>query len=384
MDVASGQVDRRGRGRSSGKYASGVRRWAGVRDLVIGSALVAGLWVTVVPAEGSGRTVQLSLAALAVVGVVVSRRRPVLGVAVAGLATGIAWVLGLTADPFVLTGFAVLRLAETRGVRRFPWSLCAVVVVVAVVSLGFGADGIEDRVRGMLLGVVVLAASWVLGVRTRRMRAEVAARARAEERLRLARDVHDVLSHSLGTIGVRAGVSAHVSALGEAELRDVLREIEADSRSSLSDLKQLLQAEREVASTPASVPLMDALADVVRSAERSGIASRFDSDGDLDGLPATVRTTVLRVVQESVTNVIRHSSASSVAVRLSVSADAVDVEVRDDGRGAPSGFREGHGLMGMRERVELVGGILDIGSSGEGFAVSVRLPLTVAAGEPTS
>lgn len=346
-------------------------------SLILGLAVFLGLWLTVTPDDVAARWVQLALGAIALAGVMVSSRLPVLAVVVTAAATACAWLLGVSADPFVLTGFAVFRLAETRGGRRFPWWMFAGAFLVVVTSAIFGAEGAEGRFRGLLLSAVVLSVAWVLGVRTREVRDEAAARSRADERLRLARDVHDVLSHSLGAIGVQAGVAAHVTTLGTEDLREVLRGIEGDARSSLSELKCLLQRERTdtEAENVASSPLSAALESVALTAERAGVSVRLDSDEAIDVLPVDVRTTVLRVVKEAVTNVVRHAAGSSALVTLRASSESVTVGIEDDGQGAPSKFQPGHGLTGMRERVELLGGTVDFASSTSGFTVSATLPL---------
>lgn len=348
-----------------------------LRGLFAGTAVFVGLWLTVTPDDALARVIQLAVGVVAVAGVVLSSRLPLAGVIVTAMATACAWVLGLTADPFVLAGFAVFRLAEKRGVRRFPWWMMAGAFVVVVVSTIFGAEGAEDRFRAMLLSALVLSVAWVLGVRTREVEQQAAARSRAEERLRLARDVHDVLSHSLGAIGVRSGVAAHVGTLGAEELCEVLRGIESDARSSLSELNVLLHRERTDIEGQAIVssPLSAALAEIARSAEKSGVLVRLDADDAVDELPADVRTTVLRIVQEAVTNVVRHAQASSAIVTLRASTSATTVEVQDDGRGARGGIRLGHGLTGMRERVELLGGAVAFTSSDSGFVVAARVPL---------
>lgn len=352
-------------------------RWRWLTILVLALAGFVGLWLTVTPEDVTVRWTQFGLGAAAVAGVMVSSRLPVLAVAVAAAATAGAWMLGATADPFVLVAFAVFRLAETRGGRRFPWWMFAGTIVVVVTSAIFDAEGAEDRFRGMLLSAVVLTVAWVLGVRTREVMREAAARSRAEERLRLARDVHDVLSHSLGAIGVQAGVAAHVTALGAEELRGVLRGIEGDARSSLSELKGFLQRERTdiEAGHRMSGPLSAALADVVRTAERAGVAVHLDADEAIDALPAGARTTVLRVVQEAVTNVLRHAGASSATVTLHTSSDPMTVRIEDDGQGVRGEIQPGHGLAGLRERVEILGGTVDFASSPAGFTVSAALPL---------
>jgi signal transduction histidine kinase len=302
----------------------------------------------------------------------------------------------MTYDPFVLTGWCVLVLAERRGVRAAPWWMAASGAVLLLVALGLGAEGMEDRLRGMLLGAVVLSTAWILGVRTREARSDAAARSRTEERLRLARDVHDVLSHSLGAIGVRAGVTAHVTSLSEDDLREALREIEQDARSSLAELKTLLNRERssdseqtgsrtlrpgtaDAAAETVSAPLGEILADLARTAQRAGIRTTLEVPDDVDRLPADVRTTLHRVAQEAMTNVIRHASASSATITVTLLANRVQLEVRDDGVGATGGAgHEGHGLTGVRERVALMRGAVLIDTAAPGFTVTATLPLSVA------
>ncbi|KQZ25080.1 MULTISPECIES: sensor histidine kinase [Microbacterium] len=350
-------------------------RW--LTPLVFGIAVFLGLWVTVTPDAASGRGAQLAWGAIAVTGLMVGSRLPVLAVVVTAAATSFAWLVGVTADPFVLTGFAVFRLAEMRGGRRFPWWMFAGAFVVVVASAILSVEDTEDRARGMLLSALVLSVAWVLGARTREVRREAAARSRAEERLRLARDVHDVLSHSLGTIGVHAGVAAHVTALGADELREALRGIESDARSSLSELSTLLRRERSDLEPDdvVSSPLSSLLAGVARTAEKAGLSVHLDVGDDIDALPADVRTTLLRIVQEALTNVVRHASASSVTVGLRISSDEVTIGVADDGQGARGEISLGNGLTGVRERAVLLGGRADFTSSTSGFTVSATVPL---------
>lgn len=357
--------------------------WPVGRDLLLGVAIFAALWLTVDNAGGIDRAAQFSLGAVTVIGLLLREKWASLAVIVTALATAAAWALGLTADPFLLTGFCLYAMAESRGSRRFPWWLLALTSVVLVGALGLSSEGVEDRFRGALLGAVVLAASWVLGVRTRQARFEAAARSRAEERYRLARDVHDVLSHSLGTIGVRAGVAAHVSTLGESELRAALRDIEDGARTSLTELKGVLQRERaddpsgEPDTMVPSLPLTAMLAEMAQSARQVDLVVTLDLDDDVDSAPAAVRTTVHRIVQEAVTNVIRHASASSLVISVRAEEDHIQVRVADDGRGPGVSVREGHGLTGMRERVDLLGGSLSAESTSPGFLVAATLPLTL-------
>lgn len=386
------------------------RPWlAALVPLGIAIAVVAALWITVVPPEGWGLA-QLLFGAAAVCGAVLSLWHPLPGALLAGLATAAAWGLQLTADPFLLASIGVHALAERRGVRRVPWWLLAAFAAVILVALLLGepetAPGFAPSMRGALLGAVVLGAAWVLGVRSRQLHEATAAAARTDERLRLAREVHDVLSHSLGAIGVRAGVAAHVTALGEPELRETLREVEQQARDSLGELKQLLDRERAVGTDAAARSAADPvrLEELIRDIERTGQRARVHVDAeypeDVDRLPAALRTTVYRIVQEAATNCFRHAAASTLRIAVTTDESRVEVRVRDDGGGAGRGYREGNGLAGMRERVEMLGGELHVGNPGDahpggahpggahpdgrdrhgddraaGFAVVARLPL---------
>jgi len=374
------EAEGRGKPRAASASSSRLRAWlVSLGALLFSLTVFAGMWLTIA-APADLRASQLVLGAVAVLGAVLSRWFPLVGVFVAGIATATGWSLGVTADPFLLASVGVLAFAERRGSRRFPWWLLIAWAALVVTALILGSPpdvtGFEDRMRGALLSAIVLAAAWVLGVRTRQARQEAAARARTDERLRLARDVHDALSHSLGAIGVQAGVAAHVTALGEPELRATLQEVESQARSSLLELKSLLHSERSAVSDTgtASLPLTGLLRDTARTAERSGLGVELDRTASVDLLPVAVRTTVYRIVQEAVTNTIRHAKASTLRISVTVVDATVEVIVRDDGIGSSGNVREGHGLIGMRERVALLGGQLSVEPTPTGLTVSARLP----------
>lgn len=356
--------------------------------LLFGLTVFAAFWLTV-PIADADRPLQLALGAAAVGGMLVGVRVPLLGSLVASAATAGGLGCGVSVDPFLLASVGVFAVAERHGSRRFPWWLLVIGIVMMLGTLVLGGDPGDtefvDRTRTVLLSALVLAAAWVLGVRTRQARETAEVRARSEERLRLARDVHDVLSHSLSAIGVQAGVAAHIETLGESELRNALREIETTSRDSLSELTTLLHRERTANSpgepdSKASLPLAESLRDLVRTAERGGQRVELDCSGDLEELPAPVRTTVHRVAQEAITNALRHAAATELVITVTTDNVALDLTVRDNGQGAQPGFREGHGLTGMRERVELVGGVLHIEDSAAGFTVHSRVPLSGSIG----
>mgnify|MGYP002390136125 FL=1 len=199
-----------------------------------------------------------------------------------------------------------------------------------------------------------------------------------EERLRVARDIHDVVGHSLSMISLQSGVALHVLESDPAQVRASLEAIRESSRSSLAELRQTLGVFRKPdeggplvpTATLADVP---ALVESVRAGGREvGLLLAADASR---GVPAAVQTVAYRVVQEGLTNVVRHAAGASAVVSIERRPEVLVVGVRDDGpaRQAPV---EGNGLRGMRERVEAVGGTLGIGVRPEGgLAVLATLPI---------
>lgn len=361
-------------------------RFSLLTRLILAVVLFFGMWLSVIPPEGA-RALQLILGGVAAIAAVASVWVPLSGTLLAGIATAAAWMLGLTADPFLLTGIGIMTIAERQGRQRFPvWILvCGAALAVAVLTVQLGTnDPRRDPMwRSVLSSAIVVSGAWAIGVRTRQVRESAAERARTVERLRVARDVHDALSHSLSTIGVQAGVAAHVDALTESELRDKLRSIETQSRDSMRELHALIHQERSTPGSFAEAP--PALTTLLRgssdAARASGLRVVFEADdAALDRLPAHVSATVHRIVQEAVTNAIRHASASTLTISATPGTESVEILVADDGRGTgadsagtASGPHVGHGLTGMRERVELLGGTLHVDGS-NGFAVRASIP----------
>lgn len=238
------------------------------------------------------------------------------------------------------------------------------------------AEGSEARIRGIILGAVIIGGAWVLGIRTQRMRSETERNARSEERLRLARDVHDVLSHTLGGIGVRAGVVAHVKSSTTDDLRSALQGIESDARDALGQLQALMRQERSETgddAPPGSLP--ELVQELTQPATRAGISVVIDADESAHDLPAAQRTTAYRIIQEALTNVIRHSGAGSCRISIRTEGGNLRLSVLDDGPGAALASKNGHGLTGMRERAQLLGGTFEAGRDGNGYRVAVSLPL---------
>lgn len=350
-----------------------------LRDVMVAGAVIVGLWLTVIPPP-TVRGWQLMLAGLCLVAVVCRNRLPVAMTVIATASTLTAWVVGITADPCVLVGMCLFAVAERRGNRLFPWWVLTATGLVGIIMLLIGGEDAQTGIRVVIVSAIVLSAAWALGTRTRQVRRESAARARADERLRMVREVHDVLSHSLGTIGVQAGIAAHVETLGPAELRATLREVEEDARSSLSELRELLRREREDIDSTPGAPFGEVIDSLTRSLERASIRANVDLTGDVNALSAVHRQTIRRIVQEGITNVIRHSGATVCWIGVHAGDDALTVTVRDDGHGSDSAFREGNGLTGLRERTALLDGRMHLQDSRDGVTLTVQLPLTGGVG----
>jgi len=346
-------------------------------DLAGGALVVLVLWLTVPVPDGRARAVQVVLAVIAVSAAALRRRAPRTAVALAAGATGAAWAVGLTADPLLLAGLALRSVARARGRRAVPPALVVGVAVVVAASAVIAVPGREDGVRQAALAGIVLVAAWASGVGARDGERVGAENAALRERARLARDVHDVLSHALGSIGVEAGAAAHVRTLREEDLRRTLSGIAATSRGAVAELGSVLADLRAGDDAPPDVPLADLLRQTAAVAERAGLRVRLRVD-DARDVPEPVRTTLHRVAREAVTNAVRHSGGSRCDVAVVVRADPPEVRltVGDDGRGLRADHVEGDGLRGIRERIALVGGTLKAcpGASG-GLELTAVVPL---------
>ena len=335
------------------------------------------LWMTIPAPDLTLKITQITLGIVAITCVGLRHLYPRTAFSLAFVSTVVAMVLGLTIDPLLLAGIALNSVAAQRGRRAFaPWML-GVVFVGAFMALFLDVAGSEDDMRNVLFSGITLCVAWALGVKTRKAQQLTAANAAIKERMRLARDVHDVLSHSLGTIGVQAGVAAHVEGLSPAQLRAALREIEQLSRSSIAELKTLLSATRGTDGEAAfAAALPDLLAETALTAEQSGVLTTITATG-IEDLPATHRISTHRIVREAVSNMTRHSGATQCDIKVTASDQAVAITVTDNGCGDVSHGKSGFGLLGMQERVTLLGGTFHAGSLYTGgFVVSVVLPLS--------
>ncbi|GIJ50666.1 two-component sensor histidine kinase [Virgisporangium aliadipatigenens] len=207
----------------------------------------------------------------------------------------------------------------------------------------------------------------------RRWRVEVVAAQRTAERLRIAQEVHDVVAHTLAVVGVHLNVAADaLDAAEPAEARDALRLAQRVRSRAMTDLGSLVGVLREEGVAPPAVGLDD-LPEMVARVREAGLDATFVEEGDRSGVPAPVGLAVARVVQESLTNTVRHAGATSVRVLVTFDRKLVTVTVTDDGRG-PGGERTGHGIIGMKERVSALGGTCTAGAGHPGFVVKAMIP----------
>jgi signal transduction histidine kinase len=314
------------------------------------------------------------------------------------VASGLAFA-ALDLPPDIL-GLAILVAVYSVAAYGRRWVALAGLAVaelgLVAVQLTPGRIGVDTLVVNM--GVV--AAAWLLGhfahnyrayaarleERTgelERARAELARRAVVEERLRLARELHDVVAHAMSVIAVQSGVGAHVASTQPEEAAKALAAIEATSRAALTELRRLLgvlRQEDEPQGDLAPVPGLADLDGLLAEVAKAGLAVRLQVEGRPAHLPAGVDLSAYRIVQEALTNVVKHAGPARAQVAIRYRDHEVRVEVTDDGRGAaaPTGdgrARVGHGLIGMRERVSVFGGDLEVGPRpGGGFRVAARLP----------
>ncbi|WP_067460987.1 sensor histidine kinase [Actinomadura macra] len=325
--------------------------------------------------EGGGPATAVA-APLAATPIALGWRRPVPSLAVSLACLAVVWA---AAPRAIVLGFlSMAYVLFPLGYRCRPRTAWTGLAVALACVWALGGRG------GAALFTVVFAAVWAVayGARlhrghTERLMAERAKRGVAEERLRIARELHDVVAHGMSVITVQAGFGALVIDERPGEARDALEAIQATGRGTLTEMRRLLgvlRTDDEPGLEPApGLADLDALID--RTA-RAGVQVDLRTRGTARPLPAGAELSVYRIVQEAVTNVVKHAGASTARVVLDYRDDALVVEVTDAGRGCPASPRPGHGLLGMNERARLFGGTLRAAPiPGGGFQVVARLPI---------
>jgi signal transduction histidine kinase len=205
-------------------------------------------------------------------------------------------------------------------------------------------------------------------------------RAAFEERLRIARELHDVVAYSFATIKVQAGVALHLLDDRSEALTEALQAIDRASKEALGELREILGQMRtgDGAAPSVSERGVQGLEDLVATITAAGVQTRLVVTGEPRTLPPAVDLAAFRIAQESLANVLRHAGATSAVVTLAYDPDGVSIEVEnDEGERAPAGHQgSGHGVIGMRERVSALGGRLEAGRRPNGgFRVCANLPL---------
>ena len=222
--------------------------------------------------------------------------------------------------------------------------------------------------------------------RLEREREEEARRAVTEERLRIARELHDVIAHSMSVIAVQSAVGNHVIDTQPAEARQALAAIEATSRSALTEMRRLLgvlRQEGEPRGSLAPAPGLADLASLVGQVQDAGLRVWINVDGQRGPVPPGIDLSAYRIIQEALTNVIKHAAVSSANITISYRPDSVTVEITDQGPRVPGAPQvppartgSGHGIIGMRERVAVFGGEFTAGPGPDGgFRVRACFPI---------
>lgn len=293
----------------------------------------------------------------------------------------------------VLTYFVMIFSlgAHTRGREVWVATLLILLTIVSFyVDEASGFDGGD-----LAFATFFVAGPWAAGLalrlrgdlaesnaQLRRDQEEQTRRAVAEERATIARELHDVVAHAISVTVLQSRGARRMLGHDEEQVRRALDAIEHTNTQALGDMRRLLavlrDTEGDAATTPQ--PSLARLEDLVADVRDSGLRVELVEVGDERDIPPGVDLSAYRIIQEALTNVLKHASAEHATVRLEYGADELSLSVRDDGRGTGAANGSGHGLVGIRERVAVVGGEIATGpADGGGFEVSARLPYSVEA-----
>ncbi len=344
------------------------------------------------PNAGSG-----FLTAFATLPLAVRRRYPLAVLVVVSTAVLIYYSVGFGGEVVSIAVLVALFTVGAHCARKV--STIAMLIVVAFFMLGVWAERAADQPADYLVNASLGLIALLLGqaLRENRLRAtefeqraERAEREReltaqnqvVEERLRIARDLHDIVAHSLSVIVVQAGAAQRVMDPSDTPARDALEAIERTSRRALGEVRQVLGGLRGTDDERAPQPGTEELGELVQDSESAGVPTTLEVIGEPRELPGGVDLALFRIVQEALTNVRKHAGpGASATVRLSYWSDRVEVAVEDDGRGAAAngdgsvGDDAGHGIIGMRERAATLGGQLSSGPRlGGGYSTQAVIP----------
>jgi signal transduction histidine kinase len=357
----------------------------------------------------------LAMAGLIAATAILLRRRPLstlallLACAVALVLAPRAWQAALMPLTFarllpslpalliLLVGVAVCFIAVSRPRRiSIAAAITALATLVACLLAGRLLLGFRIGIFPLLTVALLTVIAWLIGnsvrqnhVHAETLRAQAEAQAVTAERLRIARELHDMIAHSIGNIAIQAGMGSRVIDTCPAEARSALGAIEETSRETLAGLRRMLCALRRAGPAgeagPAPLDPAPGLADVgglAAAATDAGVRVDVQWRGQRYPLPADIDLSAFRIIQEAVTNVVRHAGASHCRVVIEQQDEELAIEVVDDGRGCGTGAGSagtGYGITGMRERTALLHGHFSAGPRpGGGFRVAARLPVPSA------
>lgn len=358
-----------------------------VVDCVLAAVLTAGAQLQIWDGtDGAGHRLPAALAALAIMAPIAVRHRyPAVvgtGVPLVSAAAHALWNPSFIGYP-IATFCALYALTAW----SLPWRFAVGTVLVAgafLATLAAHGSSVQVVVPFTVVTVaVMLLVRRIVGDRDRRARMaererDVAAReAVVEERARIARELHDVIAHNVSMMVLQAGAERRVLNGGAGSTREVLQTIEQVGRSALTEMRRLLGMLRsDAAESLRPQPGLEDLPALAAQVREAGLPVELRIEGEPRSLPAGIELSAFRIVQEALTNTIKHAGQARAQVSVRYRADMLELEIVDDGRGTAGGAAgKGHGLVGMRERVALYGGHLAVGHHpAGGFAVRARLP----------
>ncbi|RVX46749.1 signal transduction histidine kinase [Nonomuraea polychroma] len=362
---------------------------ARVTDWGIAVGVAAALLVTGLSEQHSGTYLDLLgyvLLTAGGLGLAARRRAPVLVLAVTGLCAAGYQAAGFDV-PAVAYLFAVY--AAVRAGHRTV-TVVASVIMLAVLPLAALASGLHDTGEAFAQARGALELAWLIAAgaagealrqaerradEAERTREETARRRADEERLHIARELHDSLTHQISIIKLQAEVAVHVARKRGEQVPEALLAIQEAGREAARELRATLEALRDDDTSPPRG--LDHVAELVERARTTGLEATLTIEGQRHDVPAAVDRTAYRIVQESLTNIARHAAAATASVRIDYRPDALAVRIDDDGKATPDTAPvPGVGLLGMRERVTALGGRLLAAPRGEGgFTVQAELPV---------
>ncbi|GII05695.1 sensor histidine kinase [Planobispora takensis] len=361
----------------------------GAVDWAIAACVATALLVTGLSGRHSGTSLDLLGYALLAAGglaLAVRRRAPVPVLAVTGLCA-----VGYQAAGFDVPAVAYLFAvyAAVRAGHRTV-TVATSVIMLAALPVAALASGLHDTGEAFAQARGALELAWLIAAgaagealrqaerraeEAERTREETARRRADEERLHIARELHDSLTHQISIIKVQSEVAVHLARRRGEQVPEALLAIQEAGREATRELRATLQALRDDDTTPPRG--LDHVRELVEKARTIGLETTLTIEGQRHDVPAAVSRTVYRIVQESLTNVARHAAAATASVRIDYRPDALAIRIDDDGRATPETAPvPGVGLLGMRERVTALGGRLRAEPrSGGGFTVQAELPV---------